>query len=52
MYDSDMFNEKEMQAWEIKPSNNKMWDNAKDHFVLLYKSKEKFNAEREARTEG
>ena len=52
MYASDMFDEKEMQAWEIKPSNDKTWDNAKNHFVLLYKSKEKFNAEREARTGG
>ena len=24
---SDMFDEKEMQALEIKPSNDKMWDN-------------------------
>ena len=34
------------------PSNNKIWDNAKNHFVLLYNSKEKFNAELEAQTGG
>ena len=52
MYASEMFDDKEMQAWEIKPSANKTWDAAKTHFVTLYKSKEKFNAEREARTGG
>ena len=45
-----MFDDKEMQAWELKPSINKTWDTTKTHFVTLYKSKEKFNAEREART--
>ncbi len=50
IYTSEMFNDKEMQAWEIKPSTNKTWDAAKTHFVTLYKSKEKFNAKREART--
>jgi hypothetical protein len=48
MYSLDMFDNKEMQAWELKPSINKTWDSAKTHFVTLYKSKEKFNAEREA----
>ena len=52
MYASKMFDDKEMQAWEIKPSANKTWDAAKTHFVTLYKSKEKFNAKREARTGG
>jgi hypothetical protein len=52
MYASEMFDDKEMQAWEIKPSANKTWDAAKTHFVTIYKSKEKFNAEREARSGG
>eukprot|EP00804_Cyclotella_cryptica_P004232 CCRYP_014565-RA/>CCRYP_014565-RA protein AED:0.39 eAED:0.39 QI:0/0/0/1/0/0/3/0/607 len=52
MYSSDMFDNKEMQAWELKPSTDKTWDSAKSHFVTLYKGKEKFNAEREARTSG
>jgi hypothetical protein len=52
MYSSDMFDDKEMQAWELKPSADKTWDSAKTHFVTLYKSKEKFNAERIARTGG
>ena len=52
MYASEMFDDKEMQAWEIKPSADKTWDAAKTHFVAIYKSKEKFNAEREARSGG
>eukprot|EP00804_Cyclotella_cryptica_P025717 CCRYP_002918-RA/>CCRYP_002918-RA protein AED:0.61 eAED:0.36 QI:0/-1/0/1/-1/1/1/0/420 len=48
----DMFDDKEMQAWALKPSADKTWDSAKTHFVTLYKSKEKFNAERTARTSG
>jgi hypothetical protein len=47
-----MFDDKEMQAWEVKPVEGKTWDAAKEHFVTLYKSKEKFNAERLTRTEG
>eukprot|EP00804_Cyclotella_cryptica_P027645 CCRYP_010270-RA/>CCRYP_010270-RA protein AED:0.82 eAED:0.45 QI:0/-1/0/1/-1/1/1/0/158 len=43
-----MFDDKEMQAWELKPSADKTWDSTKTHFVTLYKSKEKFNAKREA----
>eukprot|EP00804_Cyclotella_cryptica_P027937 CCRYP_003832-RA/>CCRYP_003832-RA protein AED:0.83 eAED:0.77 QI:0/0/0/0.5/1/1/2/0/252 len=50
MYASKMFNNKEMQAWEIKPSANKTWDAAKSHSVTIYKSKEKFNAKHEARS--
>jgi hypothetical protein len=52
MYSSDMFDDKEMQAWELKPPADKTWDAAKLHFVTLYKSKEKLNAECEARTGG
>jgi hypothetical protein len=52
MYSADMFDDKEMQAWEVKPSEDKTWEAAKTHFVTLYKSKEKFNAERLTRTEG
>jgi hypothetical protein len=52
MYASEMFDDKEMQAWEIKPSADKTWDATKAHFVAIYKSKEKFNAEREARSGG
>eukprot|EP00804_Cyclotella_cryptica_P001037 CCRYP_008358-RA/>CCRYP_008358-RA protein AED:0.67 eAED:0.67 QI:0/0/0/0.5/1/1/2/0/762 len=50
MYASDMFDDKEMQAWEVLTEQT--WENAKTHFFTLYKSKEKFNAEREARTGG
>ena len=50
MYASDMFDDKEMQAWEVLSVQT--WENAKTHFFTLYKSKEKFNAEREARTGG
>ncbi len=50
MYSSDMFDDKEMQAWEIKPSTDKTWEATKTHFVSLNKSKEKFNREREAST--
>ena len=50
MYVSKMFDDKEMQAWEIKLSTDKTWDAAKTHFVTIYKSKEKFNAKREAWT--
>eukprot|EP00804_Cyclotella_cryptica_P012341 CCRYP_018201-RA/>CCRYP_018201-RA protein AED:0.66 eAED:0.37 QI:0/0/0/0.25/0/0/4/0/691 len=49
MYSSDMFDDKEMQAWELKPSADKTWDSAKTH---RHPSKEKFNAERIARTGG
>ena len=52
MYASEMFDDKEMQAWEIKPSSDKTWETAKTHFVTIYKSKEKFNAERAARSGG
>eukprot|EP00804_Cyclotella_cryptica_P003839 CCRYP_020456-RA/>CCRYP_020456-RA protein AED:0.53 eAED:0.37 QI:0/-1/0/1/-1/1/1/0/425 len=52
MYSSDMFDDKEMQAWELKPSADKAWDSAKTHFLTLYKSKEKFNAKRIASTGG
>ena len=45
-----MFDKKEMQAQEIKPSTNKTWDSAKVHFVSLYNNQEKFNAEHEACT--
>jgi hypothetical protein len=47
-----MFDDKEMQAWEVKPSEDKTWEAARTHFVMLYKSKEKFNAERLTCTEG
>ena len=50
MYSSDMFDDKEMHAWEIL--DKQTWDNAKSHFFTLYKSKEEFNAEREACTGG
>ena len=47
-----MFDDKEMQAWEGKPVEGKTWDATKEHFVMLYKSKEKFNAEHLTCTEG
>eukprot|EP00804_Cyclotella_cryptica_P000162 CCRYP_017462-RA/>CCRYP_017462-RA protein AED:0.81 eAED:0.81 QI:0/0/0/0.5/1/1/2/0/589 len=52
MYSSDMFDDKEIQAWELKLSADKTWDSTKTHFVTLYKSKEKFNAKRVAHTGG
>jgi hypothetical protein len=52
MYALEMFDNKEMQAWEIKSPTNKTWDSAKTHFVAFYKSKEKFNEECFARTSG
>ena len=52
MYASKMFDDKEMQVWESKTEMEKTWGAAKTHFVALYKSKEKFNAEREACTGG
>eukprot|EP00804_Cyclotella_cryptica_P021921 CCRYP_000872-RA/>CCRYP_000872-RA protein AED:0.59 eAED:0.39 QI:0/0/0/1/1/1/2/0/327 len=52
MYASEMFDDKEIQAWEIKLSADKTWDAAKAHFVAIYKCKEKFNAEREVRSGG
>jgi hypothetical protein len=36
-----MFDDKEMQAWEVKPTKGKTWDAAKEHLIMLYKSKEK-----------
>ena len=47
-----MFDDKEMQAWEIPPPTDKTWDAAKAHLVAIYKSKEKFNAKRFACTSG
>ncbi|KAL3782303.1 hypothetical protein HJC23_001911 [Cyclotella cryptica] len=41
MYSSNMFNDKEMKAWELKPSADKTLYSAKSHFVTVYKSKEK-----------
>ena len=52
MYASKMFDDKKMQAWEVKLSAEKTWDAAKTHFVTIYKSKEKFNAERAASSGG
>eukprot|EP00804_Cyclotella_cryptica_P015207 CCRYP_000733-RA/>CCRYP_000733-RA protein AED:0.43 eAED:0.26 QI:0/0/0/1/1/1/3/0/840 len=52
MYTSDIFDDKEMQAWEVKPTEEKTWEAAKNHFVMLYMSKEKFIAERCTRTDG
>jgi hypothetical protein len=45
MYASKMYDDKELQPWEIKASADKTWDAAKTHFVTIYKSKEEFNAE-------
>ena len=52
MYVSEMFDDKEMRAWENKTTANKTWTNAKTYFVELYRSKAKFNEEREARQGG
>jgi hypothetical protein len=40
MFASEMFDDMEMQAWEIKASADKTWDATKTHFVMIYKSKE------------
>ena len=47
-----MFDDKEMREWENKATNLKTWTNAKTHFVELYRSKTKFNEEREAHRSG
>jgi flagellar hook-associated protein FlgK len=52
MYASEMFDDKEMRIWENKPDAEKTWPTAKTYFVELYKSKRKFNEEREARKGG
>jgi hypothetical protein len=45
MYASVQFDDKEMQAWEVKPTAEKTWEATKTRFITIYKSKEKFNAE-------
>jgi len=52
MYASEMFDEKEMNAWENKPSAEKDWVNAKTYFGDLYRSKRKYMEEREAGANG
>ena len=52
MYSYDMFDNQEMQTWEIKPFTKKTWEAAKTHFISLYKRKENFNPEHEACTSG
>ena len=52
MYASERFDQKEMQAWEEKPSADKTWANVKAYFVPIYKSHERFNNERNARAGG
>jgi len=52
MYASEMFDEKEMNTWENKPSADKDWTNAKAYFEDLYRSKRKYMEEREARASG
>jgi hypothetical protein len=39
MYTSDKFHNKEIQAWEVKPTADKTWEATKSHFVMLYKAK-------------
>ena len=52
MYSSEMFDEKEMNAWENKPTADKDWANTKTYFEDLYRSKRKYMEEREARASG
>ena len=52
MFASNQFDDKEMQAYKVKPTINKTWESTKAHFVELYKSKEKFNAKGVACTGG
>jgi len=42
MYASEMFDNNEMQAWEIKPPDEKTWDSAKTHFVAMAQMIAKF----------
>jgi hypothetical protein len=50
IYASEMFNDKEMQAWEV--SGNQSLASAKNHLITLYESKKKFIAEHKACTGG
>ena len=38
---SDMFDEKEMNAWENRTTGNKNWTDAKAYFEDLYQSKQR-----------
>ena len=52
MWASEMFDDKEMRAWENLPTADKTWANAKTYFVTHYKSKKKYDEERETRAGG
>lgn len=47
-----MFNKKEMNAWEKKPTDNQTWDNAKEDFQDMYRGKRKYMEEHKARASG
>jgi hypothetical protein len=52
MYSSEMFDEKEMNAWENKPTTHKDWKDAKAYFKELYRGKRKYMEEHKACTGG
>ncbi len=51
MWDSDFFDDKEMNKWEDKATADKTWANAKLYFVPLYKRKTRITNERMQRDE-
>ena len=51
MYACEMFDDKEMTAWEDKLTDDKTWSIAKTYFEKLYRSKAKYSEERAARAD-
>ena len=51
MWESDLFDDKEMNKWEERATTDKTWANAKLYFVPLYKTKTRITKEREQREE-
>ena len=51
MWESDLFDDKEMNKWVERATTDKTWANAKLYFVPLYKTKTRITKEREQREE-
>ena len=49
MWESDLFDDKEMNKWEEGTTANKTWTAAKEYFVPLYKRNTRITKERELR---
>lgn len=43
MYGAEIFDKKEMFAWENKAEAQKTWANAKAYFEALYKNKQQYS---------